>query len=204
MSTFHKRHRPHLLIGLLLVLLAGASGYVAFVWSPPEPENTTLSEPSTLTQETTPTSTPAPNTSTPSPQPKIIKEKNPPPSVPTPPSSTEPIPVPVPLPETVAITIPATLFVQAHTYTHDVPVNSSVYDFMKILREKTDLRFSGTDYGGQLGFFVSEINGTKNNDQKNFVWIYYINNKKATIGASTYILKPHDIITWKYEQDETR
>lgn len=72
---------------------------------------------------------------------------------------------------------------------------------MQIIRKDYPFTFSGKEYSG-LGFFVEEINGVKNNTQEGRYWIYYINGKKAQVGISSYILKPNDIIMWKYEPDE--
>lgn len=78
------------------------------------------------------------------------------------------------------------------------PVDSTVYDLMNILKEKNKISFSGKNYP-DLGFFVEEINGIKNNLLgKN--WVYYINGQPARMGISNYKLKNNDIIEWKYEK----
>ncbi|MEI8338173.1 MAG: DUF4430 domain-containing protein [bacterium] len=56
----------------------------------------------------------------------------------------------------------------------------------------------GTNFSG-LGFFVDSINGTKQGN--GYSWIYYINEKKATVGASTYKLQNNDSINWVYEKN---
>lgn len=56
--------------------------------------------------------------------------------------------------------IPATLSVLDKTYSLEIREQSTVYDFMKLLAEKTDFSFSGKDHSA-LGFFVEEINGKK-------------------------------------------
>lgn len=78
-----------------------------------------------------------------------------------------------------------------------VPEGSSVYDAMKQL----DIPFDGHDFGS-LGFFVESIGEIKNDKLRGRYWMYYINGQKAKIGISNYIIKPHDIITWKYEDEE--
>ena len=50
----------------------------------------------------------------------------------------------------------------------------------------------------QANKFIDELNGTKNSEDKN--WIYYVNNKKANIGISNYKINQGDIVSWKYEK----
>lgn len=77
--------------------------------------------------------------------------------------------------------------------------NSSLYDLMQLMT--TDSRapflFFAREYSG-MGYFVEEINGVRNNPQSGEYWIYYVNGQSATVGASQYIVKKDDIITWKY------
>jgi len=94
---------------------------------------------------------------------------------------------------------PQVLYVGDKKYEIAIKENSSVYDLMLALKQSGQLDFKGKDSAG-LGFFVEEINGIKNNPQANTYWIYYINSKAALVGISNYILKPNDIITWKYEK----
>ena len=48
-----------------------------------------------------------------------------------------------------------------------------------------------------MGSFVTGINNNKGSPGK--YWIYYVNDKKASVGVSNYILKEGDIINWKQE-----
>jgi len=77
--------------------------------------------------------------------------------------------------------------------------SSSVLDLMNALQIRGDIKFQGHESAG-LGFFVESINGLKNFTDHTSYWIYYINGKSASVGISNYILKPGDIITWKYEK----
>jgi hypothetical protein len=45
---------------------------------------------------------------------------------------------------------------------------------------------------------VEEIGGLKSDQQNGKYWIYYINGKSAKLGISTQIVKPGDLIEWKY------
>jgi len=74
----------------------------------------------------------------------------------------------------------------------------NVYDFMTELQKEGKINFEDKNYSG-MGELVEEINGIKNNGDKN--WIYYVNGKKATIGISNYKIKPGDVVSWKYEKD---
>ncbi|MBI5254475.1 DUF4430 domain-containing protein [Candidatus Falkowbacteria bacterium] len=71
---------------------------------------------------------------------------------------------------------------------------STVYDAMK----GSQLNFKTKTFSG-LGEFVEEINGLKNDPQSGKYWMYYINGETAKLGISTQIVKPGDLIEWKYE-----
>ena len=95
--------------------------------------------------------------------------------------------------------ISVALFVGDKKYEISVPENSSVYELMEKLQQETDFRFSGKNYP-EMGFFVEEINGIKNNPKNSQYWIYYVNNKSANQGISGLKIKQGDIIMWKYEK----
>ena len=86
------------------------------------------------------------------------------------------------------------------TYTTEVKDGSSIFDAMNRLEEENlkdgTFSFKYTEHLG-LGAFVYEINGIKGTPGK--YWIYYVNNTKASIGISNYVLKMGDIISWKQE-----
>jgi hypothetical protein len=75
----------------------------------------------------------------------------------------------------------------------------TAYDAMKKLILDKKITAQMKEFSG-LGFFVEEINGTKNNPQTNEYWIYYINGASAQVGISQYKIKNNDLITWKYEK----
>jgi len=87
-------------------------------------------------------------------------------------------------------------------YTTPFKNDSSVYNLMLLLSQKEGLTFKTKNYGENLGHFVTEINGKKNEDESGKYWIYSVNGKKATVGISHYFVQPNDIITWTYEENE--
>lgn len=48
-----------------------------------------------------------------------------------------------------------------------------------------------------FGYFVSSINGVTGNGPK--YWTLYINGKESNVGASSYITKNSDKLTWKLQ-----
>ncbi|MEI7688813.1 MAG: DUF4430 domain-containing protein [Candidatus Nomurabacteria bacterium] len=96
--------------------------------------------------------------------------------------------------------IKVSLEVLGKTYNTEIKKNSSVFDAMKILEEENlkddTFSFKYTKHLG-LGAFINEINGVKGVPGN--YWIYYVDNKKASVGVSNYILKAGDIISWKQE-----
>lgn len=70
---------------------------------------------------------------------------------------------------------------------------STVYDAMR----GSQLNFKTKTFAG-LGEFVEEIGGLKNDRQNGKYWGYFINGETAKLGISTQIVKPGDLIEWKY------
>lgn len=66
---------------------------------------------------------------------------------------------------------------------------------LEILKEKTKVE---TKSYGDLGEFVLGIDGVFG-DTKNF-WAFYVNGKKASVGAGSYQTQAGDMIEWKLEQ----
>ncbi len=84
-------------------------------------------------------------------------------------------------------------------YETELTEDTSLYELMEKLSNEGKISFSGTDYG-DMGFFIDEINGTKNDDGAGLYWIFYVNGNTADVGASDYIIKDGDYIEWKYEK----
>jgi len=97
--------------------------------------------------------------------------------------------------------IQTTISIENQSYKIPVAEKSTVYDVMQKLASEQKITVTMKDFSG-MGYFVEEINGTKNDNQLGKYWIYYINGQAAKIGISSYILKNNDSITWKYENSK--
>ena len=88
-------------------------------------------------------------------------------------------------------------------YKVGVREGQTVYEVMQTLTAMSvqPFLFFAEEYPG-LGFFVTEINGVKNNPQTGEYWIYYVDGQSAKIGVSNYILKGGEKIEWKYEKSK--
>ena len=86
------------------------------------------------------------------------------------------------------------------TYEVTVLQGSSVFDVMETAQED-GFSFAGKEFTG-IGFFVEEIEGKAQNPRERMYWIYYVNNEKAQVGVSSYIIEDNDVITFKYEEME--
>jgi len=98
---------------------------------------------------------------------------------------------PAPAPANASITVGDTL------YPIVVPPSETVLSAMRTLALTTDFTFSGRDYSS-LGFFVESINGKK--QAGGYVWIFYMNGEKSSLGISSATLDPGDVVEWKYEK----
>lgn len=90
-----------------------------------------------------------------------------------------------------------TLRINDGEFTSLISATTTVYDLMVKLKSENKISFTGKEYSG-MGFFVDEINGVKNDNLAGKYWIYYINGQTAQVGISNYVIKPNDLIEWKY------
>ena len=74
--------------------------------------------------------------------------------------------------------------------------NASLYDVLTKAKNNNKINFNGKNYPG-LGFFVTDIGTLHSGSGKDL--LYYINDKEASVGVSSYILKDGDVIEWKLE-----
>ncbi len=79
-------------------------------------------------------------------------------------------------------------------FTAALNANETLFDFTKRLTDQNKLSFVYKDYK-DLGMLVQEIGSHKNSPRA--YWQYWVNNKYAQVGASTYVVKAGDIIEWK-------
>ncbi len=61
-------------------------------------------------------------------------------------------------------------------------------------KENTEIKTK--EYSG-LGTLVVKI-GNKENGGGNAYWQYWVNNRHAEVGADQYVVKPDDVIEWKF------
>lgn len=93
-----------------------------------------------------------------------------------------------------------TLKVFDENYNFETKKDSTVFDAMSSLeKDITNTNPFSFKYKDNInmGSFITEINGVKGSPGK--YWIYYVNDKLASVGVSKYILKEGDIISWKNE-----
>lgn len=97
-------------------------------------------------------------------------------------------------------TIKVSLTVLDKRYETNIKEGSSAFEAMEKIKKESTLNnnfdFKYT-HNASLGNFITEINGQYGTPGK--YWIYYVNNEKASIGVSNYILKDGDIISWSQE-----
>ncbi|MBI5222729.1 MAG: DUF4430 domain-containing protein [Candidatus Magasanikbacteria bacterium] len=194
--TFVRHHKHHLGAFVILIIIAAVSGYFAF--KTPNADNTsTPQQNNTTTDEiisNQPNETVISNQSFPpeagQPLAEVISDETAP--------TTTTLMTQLLITNDSSVTNDIVLRVNGEEYKHKFVSSATVLDLMKELQFEHQISFSGKDYPG-MGMFVEEINGVKNDNQANKYWIYYINGQSAQVGISNYIIKPNDLIEWKYE-----
>lgn len=91
----------------------------------------------------------------------------------------------------------ATLLIGEKKYNLPFKAGESAFEAMFRLKQEGEIVFEAKNYSG-IGQFIYSIEGVPS-DNKHF-WILYINNKKAEVGASAYLLSENDEILWKLEE----
>jgi len=74
--------------------------------------------------------------------------------------------------------------------------NDNLFDVLKRSVQTANLAFDSKDYK-DLGSLVTQL-GDKKNGADNRYWQYWVNNVSPRVGASAYILRPGDIVEWKF------
>jgi hypothetical protein len=95
------------------------------------------------------------------------------------------------------LTVPFTLTISGEKYTSNVRPQTSLYDAMQALSQQGTISFSATYYDG-IGYFIDEIDGIQNGNGK--YWFFYVNGESSTVGVSSYIIRPHDNIEWRFKE----
>lgn len=70
----------------------------------------------------------------------------------------------------------------------------TLYDILLAKENENLIEFKAKEYPG-IGFFVTDIGSLHQNNGKYLM--YYINNKEASFGVSSYIPKDGDVIRWE-------
>ena len=79
---------------------------------------------------------------------------------------------------------------------------ATLFDVLKELTMINDMEFSYTDYGGDLGVFIESINSVGNDTEGNKWWQYWVNDKHAEIGVSSYLVQPEDVVEFKFIESQ--
>ncbi|MBU2542625.1 DUF4430 domain-containing protein [Patescibacteria group bacterium] len=202
--SYIRRHKYHLIVFLVLILVAGISGYQSFKIQKTHitireqhdtlvPEHISTSTDKVNSKTQTPHQTPNSDNLTPD---ETIEIKND--NVVTSTLNNQKNEVTEPILDHQS---PITLKIAGEEYSTEFKEGTTVFELMQTLTAMSikPFSFSGKDYGTGMGYFVTEINGTKNDPQAGKYWIYYINGESAKVGISNYIINKGDVIEWKYE-----
>jgi len=76
----------------------------------------------------------------------------------------------------------------------------TLYDSLLIMKEKELVTFEDKNFSG-LGAYIYSINGVSEERRKGKYWIYYVNDEKANVGVSNYLLKEKDEVRWHLENN---
>lgn len=165
----------------------------------PSPSPTQTPSPSPFIRRPTPTPVPAPSP-TPSPSPTPANSPSPSSSssttesspTPTPSPSSSPSPTPSPQASTIEVKVDYAGYVDrsADTYSATFSPNQTAWTVVSTAISIENLQY--TDYGGDLGIFITGINGVV--PAGNNFWLFRVNGADASLGVSSYVVAENDKI----------
>lgn len=105
-----------------------------------------------------------------------------------------------PQPETIDVTLKIDTNESTKIYEVELNKEQTVYDLLKKASADHNFSLRATDYS--FGVFIEEIAGVANAPQESKYWLYYLNGKLSSKGASIQKLENGDIVLWRHEQTE--
>lgn len=96
--------------------------------------------------------------------------------------------------------ITVSLSINDETHEFIVPESISLYDMMKLARQRGIIQFREREFEG-VGLLIEEINGISNDIEKDAYWSYSINGRNPSSGITEYSLKANDLIQWRYTKN---
>lgn len=71
---------------------------------------------------------------------------------------------------------------------------TTAYDMLTMLAEENNIEIETEQY--DFGIFVKSIGGFESSNEK--AWIYFVNGESGQVSADKQIVKPGDLVEWKY------
>ncbi len=78
----------------------------------------------------------------------------------------------------------------------------TLFALLKRVTQQENFAFEYKEYEG-LGTLITKI-GEKENSADGAYWQYWVNNRYAEVGADRYMLKPDDVILWKFTRYQNK
>lgn len=104
------------------------------------------------------------------------------------------------IPATVSLTVDNSTDPALTFGPYEFKANQTLFDLTKNAAQEKNLKFEFKDYG-EMGYLVTRI-GEAINGRDNKYWQYWVNNEQLQVAANKYIVKPGDIILWKFAGSE--
>ena len=82
----------------------------------------------------------------------------------------------------------------------DAPTGTTAFQLLQRTLATAHLELGSKEYSG-LGTLVTKI-GSKENGTDQRYWQYWVNNRHAQVGASSYAVQPGDVIEWKFVPEQ--
>ncbi len=76
--------------------------------------------------------------------------------------------------------------------------DETLFEILGTLTEKNNIEFDYKDYGGSMGVFLTSINNVSSEKEADHWWQYWVNNQYSSVGVSSYIVQPGDVILFKF------
>ena len=81
---------------------------------------------------------------------------------------------------------------------NNITLSDSYTTSYDLLHSETEVEFYCRKFGNRLSFFVTGVNGMKEDLSQGKFWQFWVNGAYSQVAANVYVLSDNDVIEWKY------
>lgn len=79
-------------------------------------------------------------------------------------------------------------------------VGANLFDAFKTATAREGIEMKSKEYPG-AGYIVESVGGLKNGADGKY-WQFWVNGQYSNVGASSYVIRPGDVVEWKFTNEQ--